>query len=280
MIQSNTRIDKLKIGKNVVYVKREDLCVPEGSNWPRFAKIRGLQAHAQKLKAKGIEIIAYPDNKISMAGWGVAAVSKEVGLKAIIFHHNYIPKNFPPKLAFHIKKWQEFGAEVIPLKGSVHKILGNAGAKYLKENFGGKAVMLPIGLKFSETVAEVANEAKLSNLERFKSIVVCVGSGMMCSGILKALPEESRLYAIMVKHLEEGKLDEMRDEIVKNAGLALPPANFELINSDYEYEQKAKCECPFPCHPIYDLKAWDWLNKNIQKLKPPVLFWDVGADSY
>jgi len=278
MIQSSTPIQEVRIGKSTVYVKREDLCISEGSNWPRFAKIRGLQAHVRKLKAKGIEVIAYPDNKISMAGWGVSAVAKALGMKAVIFHHNF--KVLPPKLAFHIKKWQEFGADVVPLYATKQTILGYAGAKYLKENFKGKAVMLPIGLKFPETVVEVANEAKLSKLERFKSIVVCVGSGMMCSGILKALPEESRLYAIMVKHLEAGKLGEMRDEIVKNAGPALPPSNFELLNSDYEYEQEAKCECPFPCHPIYDLKAWEWLNKNIQKLEPPVLFWDVGADSY
>jgi 1-aminocyclopropane-1-carboxylate deaminase/D-cysteine desulfhydrase-like pyridoxal-dependent ACC family enzyme len=139
--------------------------------------------------------------------------------------------------------------------------------------------MLPLGLKFPETVVEVAKQAKLSDLQSFKSIVVCVGSGMMCSGILRALPKGIRLYGIMVKRVEASKLLEMKGEIIRNAGPGCLLSNFVLINSGYHYEQAARCACPFPCHPIYDLKAWEWLSKNIEKLEPPILFWNVGGDS-
>jgi len=280
MIKSNTPIKEYKIGNNVVYVKREDLCVSPDSGWPSFAKIRGLQAHMIGLKRRGIVAVGYPDNKISMAGWGVAAVAKELGMKAFIFHHDY--KVLPEKLEYHKKKWLEFGAEVVPLYATKQTILSHAGAKFLKEKFKDKAVMLPMGLPFHETIIEVAKVAKRSKLNRFKSIVVCIGSGIMCAGILKGAHKsmDSSFYGIMVKHLEEDKIQEMRKDILYKAGLKLMPVNFIVENSDYEYEDEAKVDCPFPSHPIYDLKAWEWLVMNIDKLNAPVCFWNIGGDSY
>jgi 1-aminocyclopropane-1-carboxylate deaminase/D-cysteine desulfhydrase-like pyridoxal-dependent ACC family enzyme len=280
MIKSNTPIKEYKIGNHVVHVKREDLCVPPNSGWPSFAKIRGLHAHMMKLKRRGIEAVGYPDNKISMAGWGVAAVAKELGMKAFIFHHDY--KVLPEKLKYHRKKWLEFGADVVPLYATKQTILSYSGANFLQEKFKEKAVMLPMGLPFPETVIEVSKIARRSKLQRFNSIVVCIGSGTMCAGILRGAHKSmsSRFYGIMVKHVEEDKLQEMRRDILDKAGLKLMPVNFIVENSDYQYEEEAKIDCPFPSHPIYDLKAWEWLVKNIDKLKAPICYWNVGSDPY
>lgn len=280
MIKANTPIEQYKIGNHVVHIKREDLCVPQDSGWPSFAKIRGLHAHMLNLKGRGIEAVGYPDNKISMAGWGVAAVAKELNMKAFIFHHDY--KVLPEKLKYHRQKWLEFEAEVVPIYATKQIILSYSGENYLKKKFKEKAVMLPMGLPFPETIIEVAKVAKRSNLHRFNSIVVCIGSGTMCAGILKGAHKtmESSFYGIMVKHLENDKIKEMRSDILNKAGIKLMPVNFIVENSDYEYEAEAKIKCPFPSHPIYDLKAWEWLVDNIDKLKAPVCFWNIGQDSY
>jgi 1-aminocyclopropane-1-carboxylate deaminase/D-cysteine desulfhydrase-like pyridoxal-dependent ACC family enzyme len=281
LIKSSSPIKQYKIGEHVVHVKREDLCVPEDSGWPPFAKIRGLRAHMMWLRdQRKIKAVGYADNKISMAGWGVAAVAKELNMKAFIFHHDY--RVLPEKLKYHKKKWLEFGAEVVPFYATVHNILFNMAGTYLKGKFKDKAVMLPIGLPLPETITEVAKVAKRSNLHRFKSIVVCIGSGTMCAGIIRGAHKnrESSFYGIMVKHLENDKIKGMRSDILHRAGIKLAPVNFIVENSDYEYEEEAKIKCPFPCHPIYDLKAWEWIVMNIDKLKAPVLFWSIGADSY
>lgn len=282
MIKFNTPIEQYKIGNHVVHVKREDLCVPPDSGWPPFAKIRGLHVHMSMLKIKKsrIEAVGYADNKISMAGWGVAAVAKELNMKAFIFHHDY--KVLPDKLKYHRKKWLEFGAEVVPLYATKQDILFYSGENYLKKKFKEKAVMLPVGLGLPETISEVAKVARSSKLNRYKSIVVCIGSGTMCAGILKGAHKnrESSFYGIMVKHLENDKIKGMRSDILHRAGIKLAPVNFIVENSHYQYEDEAKIDCPFPSHPIYDLKAWEWLVANIDKLAAPVLFWNIGADSY
>lgn len=278
MITKNTPIQDFVIGNYPVKVKREDICIPEGLGWPSFAKLRGLHAHMSKLKQTGIEVVGYPQNKISMAGWGVAAVADALHMKAVIFYHDYV-KGLPERLAFHREKWLALGAEDVPVEVTRDNIISYRGRSILQERYKGKAAMLPLGLKFPETVVEVANEARLSNLERFKTIVVCVGSGMMCSGILRALPKGVLLIGIMVKRVDGRTLSETKGEIIRHAGPGCILSNFILVNSYYDYEKEARCKCPFPCHPIYDLKAWEWLTQNIEKLEHPVLFWNVGGDS-
>lgn len=104
----------------------------------------------------------------------------------------------------------------------------------------------------------------------------------MCAGILKRAHKTmvSSFYGIMVKHLEENKIQEMRSDILNKAGMKLMPVSFIVENSDYEYEDEAKIACPFPSHSIYDVKVWEWLVDNIDKLKAPVCFWNVGSDPY
>jgi excisionase family DNA binding protein len=54
------------------------------------------------------------------------------------------------------------------------------------------------------------------------------------------------------------------------------PFQFDLIDNGWEYTQRSYAPCPFPCHPYYDRKAWEWLIKNQQHISYPVLFWNIG----
>jgi hypothetical protein len=49
-----------------------------------------------------------------------------------------------------------------------------------------------------------------------------------------------------------------------------------LMDPGWDYSKPSLAECPFPCHPYYDLKAWQWLTENIDQLKGNILFWNIG----
>ena len=71
--------------------------------------------------------------------------------------------------------------------------------------------------------------------------------------------------------------------IMKKAGVVpyslLKPIKprMRVIDYNYEYRYKEEVDCPFPCNPYYDRKAWKWLLDKLPKLKQPILFWNIGA---
>ena len=55
------------------------------------------------------------------------------------------------------------------------------------------------------------------------------------------------------------------------------PKQLELHEAALPYSAAAEGDCPFPCNPYYDLKAWRHLVRNIEKYADPILFWNIGA---
>lgn len=265
---------------NGIYVKRDDLCFAEPA--PPFSKCRGLLVHLAKLKAQGYKYIGYTETSISMAGWGVAWACQELGLKAILFDPQY--KDTPETLAYHRIQWKKFKATILPIKAGMAAVNINICRQWLKRDYP-NSIMLPLGLPFEETIEATAREVKITlkkyGTNIFPSIVTCVGSGTIAAGILKGLTVDDtprRLYGVMTR---SGNKEMKKTKIhlksgVQEDGLFQSKIELIMINPKWEYTQKSIYPCPFPCHPFYDLKAWEWLNKNRMKLIEPILFWNIG----
>jgi len=260
-----------------IYVKREDLCFESPA--PPFSKCRGIIPHLEKLKKQGITTVGYTETSISMAGWGVTWACKELGMKAIIFDPQYIKT--PEVLEYHRKQWYKLGAEIIPIKAGMAKVNWYISKSILKKI--PNSVLLPLGLPFKETIQETAHEfwGTLNYLDfNIKSIIVCVGSGTICSGIMSILnewPSSWDLYGIMTR---TGDVNKKANQILNkaqsiNSGI-FKTNNFKLVDPGWEYTQKSQITPPFPCHPYYDAKAWQWLIENEKSLKAPILFWNIG----
>jgi 1-aminocyclopropane-1-carboxylate deaminase/D-cysteine desulfhydrase-like pyridoxal-dependent ACC family enzyme len=260
-----------------IWVKREDLsCPPPG---PPFAKIRGLDAFLRKNTNR---VIGYTETQISMAGWGVAFLCQQLHMKCVIFYPEYKTVEESPErlvLDFHKEKWKEFGAILYPMKAGRLRILHYMAAKILREKYGDKALMVPLYIPLSETTEEVSKEvASTVPIGKFKSIVVCVGSGVMLSGILRGLSligEDISVYGVFIRHHND--VEKKRIEIIRRSNI-LFGGNFKLINTDYEYLQAESIKVPFPCNKFYDAKAWRWLIDHQQEIEHPILFWSIGAD--
>jgi len=291
----STPIETYQVDGHAVIVKREDTCGPEGA--PTFSKIRGLFPHLISMKKDNpkLEVVAYVETSVSMAGWGVAWACSQLDLRCIIFDPQYIPKTELPLLRYHRLQWDKWGAERRPIKAGMAKVNWMIARKIMKEEFGKKGALLELGLPLQESIAATADElvyTVANQTSDFGSIVVNVGSGTIAAGLLKGLSTLSILldnkyskipiYGIMGR---SGNLAKKTKKIYSKA--ELPPAGslfatlqprprLLLQDPGWEYTQKSDVDVPFFCHPYYDRKAWEWLQQNIGTIEQPVLFWNIG----
>lgn len=268
---TDTPIEKYTIKGIPIFVQREDLCGPKEA--PPFSKIRGIIPALLELKKQGYTTIGYTETSVSMAGWGLAWACSLLGLKCIIFDPQY--KETPALLKYHRKQWNKFDAQLIPLPAGRAKVNFYKSAKILKEF--PNSYLVPLGMPFPETLEETKIQAEKS-IKKIKpqSIVVNVGSGTICAGVLSAA-ENAVVYGIMGR---SGNAELKKKQIMAKAGvwdIGLL-ANRKLILHDpgWEYTEPSSAKCPFPCHPFYDLKAVEWMIDNINELKQPILFWNIG----
>ena len=275
MLNIKTPIEEYEINNIPVFVKREDLCSPFPG--PNNAKIRGIYPFLLRLKEQGIKNVGILDTKISRAGWIVAYCCSKLGLKCYDFFPMY--KN-DSKLKFQQLMVKAFKGILIPQKAGRESIRYARAKKFMKKI--PNSFMLPDMLKLTETVNEVSkivlsiDKSLLSG-----SIIVSVGSGTIFTGILKGLIEQkladSSLFGILCANVST-------ESRYRNINKLLGYYNFfkkpkvKLINYNYEYLKPEFYDSPFPCDIYYDRKAWRWLCLNVNKLKQPILFWNIGGE--
>jgi hypothetical protein len=274
---------------HTVYVKREDLCCSNHPYAPPFSKVRGLAEEMFKLASKGFKTVGYVETSVSMAGWGVAWLARQYELRPVIFDPQYVitPERLKMEphlrlLMKHREMWRQFGAEVVSIKAGRAKVNYYIARKDYLKKFE-KMTFLPLGLPLSDTRKETARIAKKESEKRsYGTVVVNVGSGTICSGVVRGfLDSGAQMIGVMGR---TGSVDRKKVEILRRAGVFEKKkggffgfSGFRLIDPGYQYTQPAEGSAPFPCHPFYDLKAWKWLEENIEDLEPPVLFWNIGA---
>jgi hypothetical protein len=271
-----TPLETYKVKNMMVFVKREDLC--EDFPAPPFSKIRGVYTHLKKLKQNGTKIVGYTETSISMAGWGIAWASYELGLKAIIF--NPIYKAPHPVLTYHREQWKEFNAEIIDIPAGMAKVNWYLSRRLLKDKYGLDAILLPLGLPFKETLEATIQETKRVIFKK-GSLVVSVGSGTICSGLYGGYEEGITIYGIMTR---TGNIEKKRKKIISpyinnlfTNGKHRP--KLVIVDGNYKYTDSEDTPVPFPCNKYYDAKAWKFLVDNIHELEQPILFWNIGANS-
>jgi len=261
-----------QINDREIYVKREDLCAPEGA--PPFSKIRGLYSHMNGLKQAGVETVGYTETSISMAGWGVAWVAKKLGMKAVIF--NPIYKDSHEELEYHREQWKLLGAELVDLEAGMARVNFNISRKILRKEYK-NSVLLPLGLPLRETIDATIEEAKMLTYVPWGAVVVNIGSGTICSALVNVFGGSTAIYGIMGR---TGNIGIKKMKIISHSQvLFFGAVDFQVIDPGYEYTDCVDIETPFPCNKYYDAKAYKWLTENIEKLKGPILFWNIGSDT-
>jgi len=257
-----------------ILVKREDQCTPEGG--PPFSKMRGVRAYFSRIREEGARQVIYVESAVSMAGWGAAWMARQEGMECIIFDPQYKGEN-PPLLEVHRKQWDDLGALRIPVQAGRTSVNWYMARRWRDENAPG-AVLLPIGLNLEESIQAAKDEAGLMST-RPGSVVVCVGSGTIAAGLMAAFsPLGVDVYGILVR---EGNVRRKVRKMYQMAGV-IPegllggPGRLLLEDPGWDYAKPSRVPCPFPTHPWYDGKAWEWLETEAPRLPQPIVFWNIG----
>lgn len=238
-----------------VWVKREDLCCPEG---PRFSKIRGLQRHLSALPPD--TTVGVLDTVHSKGGWGTAYVCNALGMRCVVFYPGPEPREGQIRAL-------GLGATLVSLRPGRSAILHHRARKALAD-FGPNVHLLPNGLQLKESIQATYEEALGAPPELLHggTWVVSASTGTIATGVNKALLYTSGKPEL-VAHLGFSRS-------IPAMGKKVGPARF--VDEGYSYRDLIDFPCPFPCNPYYDLKAWKWLVENVHTLAPPVAFWNIG----
>lgn len=259
-----------------IYVKREDLCVepnPSRLEMPAQEKLRGVENLLKRLKSEGYKTIGVFDTRVSTAGWGVAALCSELGLKCRCYYP-YL-KNETRVVPHQQVMASAWGAKLVALPAGRTAILYAQARKDLETIE--ESYMLPLGLVCIETVLAVAKVAQ--ELPRFGTIVVCTGTGTIAAGILAGLTEKNtpnELFGISCGMNLEKQTKRIKG-LLKQVGEEGKMKLLRLGMADKDYYTPETFPSPFPSHPYYDRKAWRWLLLNQGGLVEPILFWNIGA---
>lgn len=260
-----------------IIVKREDLSCPEPG--PSFSKIRGIQEVLNNIK-KGLvsfETVGVVDTLHSKAGWGVAYLAKEMGLKCIVFYPHF--KREKPK---HVRPYQKkcrdlFGAEIYPLPATKSSVLFYQARKILYKNYL-SPFMMPNGLKLKESVfntcKELVNYTPKDYLNPNYNWVISASSGTIAAGVLLGLSKLDFRGKVYI-HLGFSRLVKTLLNYF-NTYISGFSFKIEIIDEKYEYKDFVKYPSPFPCNPFYDLKAWKWIRENKKGIGDKILFWNIG----
>ena len=273
---TRTPIEKYEVSGKIIKVKREDSCVP--SPGPPFSKVRGLLPHMKALKDKGVTTVGYVESSISMAGWGVAWIAKELGMHCVLYNPQY--KNTPPLLKMHRKKWKLFNPTIKPVKAGMVRVNYNICKKEFFQTYPMNSYMLDLGLPLEETIEETAKVWR-ETMNDFNPdcTIINVGSGTILSGILRGWQKgDGKIIGVTGRKddLKRKKKKILLKARIETTGLFGPSPDLVLYDSGYGYTDRCKTKSPFPCHPYYDGKAWEWLVNNAITIEGDILFWNIG----
>jgi len=237
---------------------------------PPLAKLRGAGLLLKTLKYKGEKLVGHHDSWYSKAGWGIAILCEQLGLKCVVGYP--ARKGEVPQ---QISNAQCCGAELHPVKPNFIRVNYQMTKKYV-EGRGG--YMLPFALACPESTIGVATEAgTVPETLLGGSLVISVGSGTILSGLLLGLKEIPQIYGISAGMSEHNQRLNIRQLLLlTNAPGTRYIENFTIVPPPRPYEEEEDYPCPFPSHPNYDRKAWRYLVEHIHELKRPVLFWNIG----
>ena len=195
------------------------------------------------------DTFVYATPAFGFAQIALAAACKEHGRRCVLF----VAKR--KELHRYTRAAVSLGAEVHEVKqGYLSNV--QAKARVFCEDTNG-ARLLPFGFYCSEFVSELADLARQSVSEQPVNVWCVAGSGVLTRALQTAWPDAAH-HAVRI-----GKAD-------CDVGCAT------AYTAEEKYEDAAKLPPPFPSHPNYDAKAWQFLRDHADG--KGTLFWNVAGD--
>jgi 1-aminocyclopropane-1-carboxylate deaminase/D-cysteine desulfhydrase-like pyridoxal-dependent ACC family enzyme len=257
--------------KDGILFKRDDLYAPFSDTPVNGGKVRQLMVLVDRLARHKSDTLITGTSVISPQGYIVARVARHFGMAAVIcFGATRLEKILEKKMYAAAHKWDfvrydcecKLGYDSV-LQARIKKIIEAHPAYNVK--FGMNLESCPEAI-----IDSVANQCK--NLPaKLDALVILVGSGITMGGILIGLKKFNKSVRRIIGVQISG-YDRM-DTIDK----ICPFARYEFTIFDrFPYSKQVKTTNSFSLDPIYEAKAFVWLQENRTSLGEDVLFWIVG----
>lgn len=266
--REGTPVELYDVYGHMVRVKREDLCSPYPG--PAFSKIRGVYAH---IKSRSEQLIGVLDTFHSKGGWAVAYCCAMLGKDCIEFWPRY--KADGDELREPQKQCLRLGANINALPAGRSAVLYHTAKARTWEEGG---YMMPNALKLPESMSETAAEV-LRTDTKCDTMVISISSATIASGVLRGLATKGETPTVIL-HMGYSRSRDAVLKYVREHAPDFPIEKIQLVDEGYAYKDKAKhgIESPFPSNPYYDLKAWQWIARELGAGRDygQVVFWNIG----
>jgi 1-aminocyclopropane-1-carboxylate deaminase/D-cysteine desulfhydrase-like pyridoxal-dependent ACC family enzyme len=266
MYSDETPVEAWRVGVRSIHVKRDDLFASPPA--PPTAKLRGLRALLESFRTRGHRRVGCFEASRSSIGHALAAACAHFcDMECIVVYPDFESRPKSPS----ILAAEQLGAHVVPIRNNILAICQRQAAKLVE---AANALMVPFGCDCPEAVAAVQKEAARLDpaLVYGGTVVVPCGSGVTLAGILRGLPTRPhRVIGVSIGSSPRTILKRLARHGVSDV------AGVELRAPEKLYHEAANVFCPFPCNEYYDIKAWKVAVGEVEKLREPILFWNIGG---
>lgn len=277
MLNFNTPVESYRAGKRTVDVKRDDL--HNGTlDLPPWAKLEGVRRLLLSDHFEREKPIVHLTVRGSYTGWALAYFGREYGYDIKIAYPN--TKAYSQEM---LAKIEELGAELIPLKHNMMAVLSSQVKKMASEKgwqMSPDAFHHPVYIDYWRE----RSSAFFAENE-YDTLVIQGGSGVTSAGLIKGFLDIDYVGGALFEPDYGGKevvivatssVKTISNKITATIGGV--PSCLRIYKSEYDfYDEMEDFTTPFPCNPLWDKKAWEWITQNTKHLKGRVLFWNLGA---
>jgi 1-aminocyclopropane-1-carboxylate deaminase/D-cysteine desulfhydrase-like pyridoxal-dependent ACC family enzyme len=247
---------------------------------PNFSKVRGLVPYFERLQEEGVKTVISQDTIIARVGWAVGYFAEQFDMK----HYGFYPTGHDD---FYRKMMKSFGSTGVELRGNHQRIVQDQAKDWLRKKGVDNYTYLPIGLRMEESKSEHVKlvEAISDKLDSNGTLVMIVSSGTILSGLLAGIMNDNisiDVKGVLIHHFKQRHSKILTDARKVSSNIPLLASNrkwtFDIVSAGYDYNDKALLRPSFPCDQFIDAKAFSWMIDNLDKLEPPVYFWNVGGE--
>lgn len=245
-----------------VFVIREDKRF-EHKQLPNHAKMGALNELCKWAELEGYTSIGCLCTSHGIWPFGLRYLARENNLSSIVC----FPANSMDKVPEELFSFSH-GYKLKLLKPNMVTINGAQARAYIERKGG---YYIPFGVEEPLVIDYLSRQIKLHDCG---TLIVPCGSGVTLAGILRSI----RLNETKIKRIEAIPAHAPRAESIAKTVLKyeMIPVNLNW-RTVYKYDDIPEIICPWEAHPYYELKAYDWLYKNVDRLPEPIYFFNIGA---
>lgn len=261
-IKTIAPVEEYKISGIDVTVSREDL--RPSRPLPPHGKMPALREMCRSVAQQGYKAICAFGSKYSNWTAGLPYLARHYQLGSIVI--------YPANRMADVPAWlqQSMPDELVTIKPNMVGI-NMAQAKKIAEEKG--AYFIPFGLETQSTLDIL--EETISLPDRTGTLIITAGSGMTLAGVLMAIRKNGAQVDNIVAVSSGRPIDSIKQTVSRNVGAL--PSNIIWVR-EFDYANVPTVLCPWDAHDHFELKAYDWLIRNIKLINRPIWFINMGGN--